>query len=271
MKMKYALGFIVTTLSCFSVAVAQSSDVEINKKLLCRVTSTSSVLVKNGTALSESDAQKEVKKLSKKVRKTKLGFQAAKSSGDKKKTARAKKKFKKAKTARNDARDCVNGDLAAPTPTPEMTPTPSPTTPPFNIEARGGSFSGTWNNTTFASSGATTVDLTINDGVGFTLILDLGGNVFGGSDPEPETFEGTFRGTAPYTFTYNSTIFGENTTLTIDANGDFQFDAPKPVTGITDYTLSIDFDDANQTATGAFSLTLMSMNVVGTVSLTKDP
>ena len=50
-----------------------------------------------------------------------------------------------------------------------------------------GTYEGTWNNTTFGSSGSISINiLEANTNAGFVLIeTDLGGNVFGGEDPEP--------------------------------------------------------------------------------------
>ena len=81
-----------------------------------------------------------------------------------------------------------------------------------------GSWSGSWTNTTFGSTGpaaATITADTINQTV--TVVLDLGGGVFGGGDPAPVTF------TIPYTaaggsFTSTSPAYG-TITATISPTG----------------------------------------------------
>jgi hypothetical protein len=88
-----------------------------------------------------------------------------------------------------------------------------------------GSFTGTWTNTTFSSTGGVSltnaVDVPSNTA---TVTIDLGGGVFGGSDPAPETF------TAPMTpngfqVTTTSTLFGD-WTLTITPDGALSIRAP---------------------------------------------
>lgn len=52
---------------------------------------------------------------------------------------------------------------------------------------------GTWNNTTFGSSGPLTFTYLINPpDPNFSVTLDLDGNVFGGSDPDPLSMTGVF-------------------------------------------------------------------------------
>jgi hypothetical protein len=53
-----------------------------------------------------------------------------------------------------------------------------------------GEWSGEWVNTTFGSTGPIEVTVTVDAEVGFLLAnTDVGGNVFGQSDPEPRIFE----------------------------------------------------------------------------------
>jgi hypothetical protein len=52
-----------------------------------------------------------------------------------------------------------------------------------------GTFNGTWNNTTFGSTGAAKAAVTPDAAQGIVkIVLTLGGNVFGGAAPAPETF-----------------------------------------------------------------------------------
>jgi hypothetical protein len=53
-----------------------------------------------------------------------------------------------------------------------------------------GDWSGEWVNTTFGSTGPIEVTVTVDTEAGFLLAdSDIGGNVFGQSDPEPQVFE----------------------------------------------------------------------------------
>jgi hypothetical protein len=57
------------------------------------------------------------------------------------------------------------------------------------FEAYAGTYTGEWTNTTFGSTGSIEWGMTIDEGAGaLVLDVDLGGNVFGAADPEPEQF-----------------------------------------------------------------------------------
>lgn len=111
----------------------------------------------------------------------------------------------------------------APTSTqaPPSTEAPQDTTNPNVVAAQAvaGSYSGEWNNTTFGSSGSIEMSIEVNEAAGFALVtLDLGGNVFGASDPDPTVFEidlvtGEWLGGA-------DSVFGD-TELSVDDNGGF--------------------------------------------------
>lgn len=287
------MNFRTTTLrlllvSLFAVSgrtvLAQSQDIAINKTFSCRIgTGVSSMLIKKGKVLTAKAASSEAKKLNVSLGKLKEAFIEAKAGKNKKAIARAKAKLDAGKLLKTSVQSCIKGNFAGtpsttPTPTPTTNPTPTQTVSPtptiaFPLTVRGGSYTGTWNNTTFNSSGGIALTLQVTGNTGFSLVLDLGGNVFGGGDPAAETFTGTFTGSPPYVFTYNSPLFGPNTKITVSANGDFQIDAPDPTSAvITNYLLSIDFDDSNNTATGAWSLALMGTTPVnGTTNLSKIP
>lgn len=99
-----------------------------------------------------------------------------------------------------------------PTPTLEPTPEPSPTTPPEPTDtpeptatpepemaagyekasAFAGQWEGDWNNLTFGSSGGAVATVMVNKDGTVSVTADLGGNVFGMSDPPPLTFQGTY-------------------------------------------------------------------------------
>ena len=84
-----------------------------------------------------------------------------------------------------------------------------------NIKAFEGLFTGQWNNTTFSSFGPASFDISVDEGAStIQIIMDLDGNVFGGSDPAPVTMNGTFSA-ADFTATGTSAELG-----TIQFNGD---------------------------------------------------
>ncbi|WKZ82667.1 MAG: hypothetical protein QY307_11375 [Acidimicrobiia bacterium] len=63
-----------------------------------------------------------------------------------------------------------------------------------------GTYTGEWNNTTFGSTGPVDVAVTVDDVAASTLIsIDLGGNVFGGSNPDPFVVELDLVMPSPYT------------------------------------------------------------------------
>ncbi len=101
-----------------------------------------------------------------------------------------------------------------------------------------GTYLGSWFNQTFFSNGPAATTVTINPATGAaTVTVDLGGNVFGGSDPPPETFS-FMLSPGGGTFQTNSPIFGTTTTM-VDARGRFWSDSPNvPAPGIDRFTAS---------------------------------
>jgi hypothetical protein len=79
-----------------------------------------------------------------------------------------------------------------------------------------GNWTGTWNNTTFQSTGSAALAIATNTTAKtFSVTLTLGGNVFGGSAPPPQTFSGSYTTGAGVTFTGHDALFGDITfTLT---------------------------------------------------------
>lgn len=135
-----------------------------------------------------------------------------------------------------------------------------------DASAAAGSYSGTWNNTTFGSSGAARIDIQI-DGSTATFTTDLDGNVFGQSDPDAVIYTGTVTADGMTFTTPSSPLFG-NMTLVVNADGSFTLtgDDP-PADGIAKIeaqgsisesgiggTYTVTFDDGT-TAEGTFSLT----------------
>lgn len=101
-----------------------------------------------------------------------------------------------------------------PAPTEPPTASPAPTLDPFAFVAPyEGTYSGTWINETFGSTGTVSIDVGIDRVTGsIQLALTLGGNVFGNPTPKPETITATI-GDGSLEFT--SRTFGE-TSLTVD-------------------------------------------------------
>ncbi len=77
-----------------------------------------------------------------------------------------------------------------------------------------GHSTGMWNNDTFGSSGAITVDIetdftTKGSLGGFTIILDIDGNVFGLGDPDAITITGSIASDGTVSIDADSDLFGE--------------------------------------------------------------
>ena len=100
---------------------------------------------------------------------------------------------------------------AAATPTPTPRPTPS-----FDIAALAAAFAGTyngsWSNQTSGGSGSVTAVITL-DRANLTLAatVTVGGNVFGGPPPAPETFSGKLGELGSLGFSGHSPTFGDFT------------------------------------------------------------
>ena len=84
--------------------------------------------------------------------------------------------------------------------------------------ARSAVYTGTWKNTTFGSSGALKIDLTLKNNRAKGS-LDLGGNVFGGIDPPAIPFDFPFNPNKAGNFKINGTVLG-NFAGTYSKNGD---------------------------------------------------
>ena len=113
---------------------------------------------------------------------------------------------------------CGGGSTTAAKPSPSPTPTPAPS-PTIDLGALAaafaGTYTGTWTNTTFNSNG------TIKAVIGYdpagqivTANLTVGGNVFGGPPPPPETFSGKLGQLGSLGFSGHSPTFGDFTVTT---------------------------------------------------------
>jgi hypothetical protein len=124
--------------------------------------------------------------------------------------------------------DNVSGDSINVIPTDDEPPVP----------ALAGNWSGTWNNTTFGSSGPAALALSVNEAAQtFTASLTLGGNVFGVGLPGPVAFSGSYAGV-------NGTISGTSTTfgtysITVTPTGNLNGTlSAVPVTGVGTITVT---------------------------------
>jgi len=80
-----------------------------------------------------------------------------------------------------------------------FTAKPPPPPPTFTPQTLAGTWSGTWRNETFGSSGPASIVMTVTSATTFTFTSNFGGNVFGCSSPPPATGTVT-QGTGPNTW-----------------------------------------------------------------------
>lgn len=132
-----------------------------------------------------------------------------------------------------------------------------------------GSYEGSWTNTTFGSTGSASMTVTLDEAAAMvTAEVDLGGNVFGASDPDPETFPIALDvDNLGQPFTVSSATFGE-ITAQLMPDGTLSIDAPdvpganiKSFTGTAQFTGSafegtyrVEFESGGTPAEGTFSL-----------------
>lgn len=137
---------------------------------------------------------------------------------------------------------------------------------PLDATVYTGTWTGTWTNTTFSSTGAVTVTVTENMGV-FTLMFDMDGNVFGGSNPAAETFTATIDTNRATLNAVTSTTYG-SLTGTLNGNGTLSASGTAIPGSVDRFTL-----------TGTWNATTITANVTisfdaggsanGTATLTK--
>ena len=139
---------------------------------------------------------------------------------------------------------------------------------PSNAAKMAGNWTGSWRNTTFGSTGTITMSVT-TDTVQQTMQirLDVNGNVFGGSDPPAETFNGPYTTTGA-TLTRTSAVYG-NVTVTVTPTGQISGNATSVPVG----TISrLDFTGTATTTTITINYTVTFVGggtAVGTATLTK--
>jgi hypothetical protein len=109
--------------------------------------------------------------------------------------------------------------LPTETPVPLPTATPAPTFTPTPAQAPGyawasqfaGDWSGSWRNTTFGSTGGAEATVVVNEDGTVEVALDLGGFVFGLSDPPSITFTGTYDADGGRFAVQDDPLFGDLT------------------------------------------------------------
>jgi hypothetical protein len=104
------------------------------------------------------------------------------------------------------------------TPTPTPTPSPSPSIDIAALAAAfAGTYNGSWTNRTFNSTGSVTAVIALDRAtMTVSATVTVGGNVFGGPPPAPETFAGKLGDLGSLGFSGHSPTFGD---FTVTSNG----------------------------------------------------
>lgn len=102
---------------------------------------------------------------------------------------------------------------ARPVPVTPASPSPAPS---FDVtalaQAFAGVYQGSWTNTTFGTTGSVTADIKIDAPTrSVAAVVTIGGNVFGGPAPAPETFSGKIADLTSLSFNGHSATFGDFT------------------------------------------------------------
>lgn len=135
--------------------------------------------------------------------------------------------------------------------------------------AYAGTWSGSWTNITFGSTGSMTGQLSVEKNGTAQLVLDVDGFVFGLVDPAPKTFTGTYNKDAMIFTSAGDDLFG-NLTITFAATGSVT------VSGLDVPALSIDTLTASGVVTTTnlnadYTLTIGGVTYAeGTMSLFKN-
>jgi hypothetical protein len=140
----------------------------------------------------------------------------------------------------------------------------------FNPDDFEGFWRGTWFNNTFGSTDSSFLSATFDRGAGtLEAILDLEGNVFGGSDPDPVTLTGTYSSNG-FSATGNSPTYGDMI-LSGDGSGNMMGRMPNvPNPGIDSTTLSGTFNSTNIDLTYIVYFT-GGGTADGVINMVKDP
>lgn len=138
---------------------------------------------------------------------------------------------------------------------------------------------GTWTNTTYGSTGEVTANVTFDTTTNIaTIAFDINGNVYGGTDPDPETFTldmTNFIANGTATLNFTSAVYGDiSATLTFytDNTGVFSgtaTNAPNPA--VTNASFSGTFEISGSAVAftiDAAQFTFNGVNITCTSNLT---
>jgi hypothetical protein len=131
------------------------------------------------------------------------------------------------------------------------------------LAAFNGTYTGSWTNTTFGSTGSATMAVTVSGGATASMTLTLGGNVFGGAPPPPENWSCTFVAYSCRS-TFTSATFGI-TTVVLDADGALTFRSRLPNGGF----FNLDGTMTASRITADYAVRFSGVNAVGTYLLNK--
>jgi hypothetical protein len=133
-----------------------------------------------------------------------------------------------------------------------------------------GTWRGTWFNNTFGSTDSAFLSVTIHQGTStLEAVLDLDGNVFGGTDPDPVTLTGGYDNNG-FSATGTSPTYGDMF-LSGDANGNMSGRMPNvPNPGIDSTTLSGTYTETNIDLTYIVYFSAGG-TADGVINLVKDP
>lgn len=132
-----------------------------------------------------------------------------------------------------------------------------------------GEWNGTWTNQTFGSSGDVTLAIVVNQDDTATMIMDVGGLVFGLLDPDPVTLSGTYNATS-MNFTGESDFFGFFA-VSIDESNNFSLLAPSVLApGIASLELNGTVNKDAGTLSGSYTIKKENgSSAVGVINFSK--
>lgn len=114
-----------------------------------------------------------------------------------------------------------------------------------------GTYTGEWKNTTFGSTGQIEATLDVDVAARFAILtLDLGGFVFGGSDPDPLVVEFDLVAAGPYAG--SNDLFGDFT-VDFDESGHLTITAPA-VPGVGGLPMTMEGDLIDGAFTGTYTI-----------------
>jgi len=107
---------------------------------------------------------------------------------------------------------------------------------PFDATRQVGTWTGTWHNTTFSSTGPVTATVTLNAG-SYNIAFDMGGNVFGGTDPAVENYSAAVTSSSATLVAVTSPVYGSLTGM-IDANSNITASGTNIPGQVSSFTLT---------------------------------